>query len=122
MVQTNFEEMQKLGEKLQNLVEEARPLLKDLKTAIKQWSDIEKHITHALHLTMEKAEEAAGTYKLCKELDRVIAAKLHNTLENAKMVDEELRRLNELHLLIQKDIKADLNEIPKFTGGRIEIS
>lgn len=116
MVHTNFEEMQKLGEKLEGLVGEARPMLKDLQIAIKQFRDIEKHVTHVMHITMDKAKEASETYKLCKEMDKIIAHKLHTILDNAKMVDQELRRLQELHLMLQKDIQKSLAEIPKITG------
>lgn len=104
MVQTNFEEMQKLGEKLQELVAEARPLVKDMKVALKQWEKIERDIGRALQMTMEKATEAAEIFRLCKEMDKVMEKKMANMLTNARMVDIELKKLQELHGQIQRDI------------------
>jgi rubrerythrin len=109
-MQTSIDEIQKLGEKLQELVTEARPLLKDLNHGLREWKRVEQDIERALNMTMEKAKEAAELYRLCKGLDRVISTKLDNILINAKMVDIELRRLNELHSKIQKEISNSVGE------------
>lgn len=114
MVQTNFEEMQKLGEKLQALVIEARPAIKDLNQGIKQFRQIEQDIHRALDMTMEKAREAAEVYKLCKALDKVIADKLDNILMNSRMVDIELKRLMEFHGKLQQEISNSLSQYRTF--------
>jgi hypothetical protein len=109
-MQTNIDEIQKLGEKLQQLVTEARPMLKDLNHGIKEWREIERDIERALNMTMEKAKEAAEVYRLCKELDKIMSTKIDNVLLNAKMVDIELKKLNELHSKIQKEISNSVGE------------
>jgi hypothetical protein len=102
--------MQKLGEKLQTLVAEARPLLKDLNQGLKDWKQIERDIHRALEITMEKAREAAEIYKLCKALDVVMTTKLDNVLMNSRMVDAELNKLQEFHRRLQVDIGNSLSQ------------
>jgi DNA repair exonuclease SbcCD ATPase subunit len=122
MVQTNLEEIQKLGEQLRIMVAEARPILKDLKTGLHEWREIEKEIQRAVNRTKDQVARAAETYSLTKEVETIIEHKIQVSLENLQMINSELTKLQELHGKIQQDVIDTVGEYTnymRFKDGRL---
>jgi hypothetical protein len=99
-----------LGEKLQELILEARPLLKDMKAAIKEMHQIETAVSIAVTATKQQVERAGDLYELNKEMEKSLQRKAEMSIEHIRMANRELLKLQELHAKIQREISQTITK------------
>jgi hypothetical protein len=89
--QSLISESEDLDLRLQMLIAEARPLLKDLKAAtrevennIKLFKKLEDHIMEVLHVADVKLKEAGATYDLIKMMQDKTESRLEMLMDSMK--------------------------------------
>lgn len=118
----NLEEAQKLGEKLHEMILEARPLLKDLNGAIKETKRIIGELEEAVDKTVENAKEAAKTYQLSIKLSDHMEGKLETLFENMIILDEELEKLAQIRKALEKDVMHTMRKFRCPNCGEVHMT